>query len=124
MKLRYLPSLLLLIFAASCSFDNPYIEDIKGEWECVSWMAEGKDKVKDSNTKVEFSFGQTDHYSSSLNGAKTEGVYRIVENKLYTKASDDPYEIMVKITSLNEDELSFEMNRAGEKETMKFKKSK
>ena len=104
--------------------DNPYIEDIKGDWECISWMADGQDKVKDGNTKIAFSFGDVDQYSNSLNGAKTSGVYRIVENKLYTKAENDQLEIMVKITSLNEEGLEFEMNRAGEKETMKFIKKK
>lgn len=122
-KIIFILSLSLYLLN-SCSIDNPYIEAIKGEWECVSWTANGTDRIEDGKSKVGFTFSNTDAYISILNGAKTEGTYKIKENKLYTIAKDDDLEIMVKITKLTEEDLVFEMNRAGEKEVMTFIKIK
>lgn len=107
---------LFFLFFASCAVENPYEALILGEWRGHEWQ------IKDSTVKqrvdsIYFKFAPDSLYNASFVGTNQKGKYWLRDNRLYTQ-DEGQLEVMVKISSLNTDTMTFEMNRGGTPETL------
>ncbi len=109
----YLISLIILF--ASCE-ENPNNDLIQGKWNGTSWVKNGNASKLNSG-EVQFQFNEDHSYWASYGKDKESGDFRIAGDKLYTKA-ENQVEKMVKIARVTTDSLWFEMNRAGNPETL------
>lgn len=111
--------LLGLFFIIGCAKDLGYQQAIQGNWQGVQWTVDNKPDARDA-AGVKFSF--TDNTYKAVLGAREEaGSFRVEGDKLYTHA-DGQQEIMVKITQLTADSLTFDMNRGGVSEKLILKR--
>jgi Lipocalin-like domain len=119
MKKLLLFAILFTALFTSCS-ENKNASLIIGKWQATQWLT--KDKAI-NNDIVIFTFDNKAGYVYENNGTIEKGTYKIDNNSLYTTA-EKQQEIMVNITKLTTDSLTFEMNRGGQAETLILVKAK
>jgi hypothetical protein len=107
--------ILLFIILYSCS-DSKNSSLIVGNWQGVEWLVNGKPSANDAKA-TSFSFTSAKEYTYENSGVIEKGSYKVVTDKLYTTPYDQ-LEIMVRIAKLTADSLVFDMNRAGQDETL------
>ena len=122
MKKIFTATLLLSIFAISCTTENKNAPLIIGNWQAVQWLEAGKPSTHNV-TATSFSFDDKAAYSFTYEGTIEKGTYKIDNTSLYTTA-DKKQEIMVKIVKLTADSLTFDMNNGGQAETIVLVKKK
>lgn len=110
----------LLFSFYSCSNNSKAYTKIVGEWNCTSWIAENSTQDKCDNNAY-FKFNEDRTYSSKLGGVEDFGTYKIDRDKLLAQP-DGKMVIGVKIITLDETSMTFLMNNAGVKETLKLAK--
>ena len=102
----------------SCAL-NENKSKILGEWELTSW------KVGNSNEnitgKMTFMFEENGRYEVDYGNDKEKGSYYVEGNNLYT-TEDGQMKKMVRLVELNQEVMSFEMNRSGRLEVAAFKR--
>jgi hypothetical protein len=120
-KIKYVSvfALLLLAFAA-CEQANDKNPVLLGKWQGTEWLIFGEPSGQDA-TKVRFEFLNDGNYTAGFGTQTESGSWRTVDDKLYTQATGRK-EIMVKIIRLDSIVLKFEMNRAGQEETIVLNK--
>lgn len=91
-----------------------------GKWQGTEWLVFDKPSDLDAS-KVSFEFNEDGAYSAEFGDQKQSGTWRTEKEKLYTTETGKK-EIMVKILRLDATNLDFEMNRGGQKETLKLVK--
>ncbi|MCB9354783.1 MAG: lipocalin family protein [Saprospiraceae bacterium] len=114
-----------ILIAATCAFagcqapeeHNPLVV---GDWQGTEWLIFDKSSGMDAS-QVHFGFQEDGRYSAQFGNQQQQGVWRTERDKLYT-TEDGKKEIMVKILQLDSLRLVFEMNRGGQKETLKLEK--
>jgi hypothetical protein len=99
----------------SCS-NSKYSSLIVGNWQGVEWLVNGNPSANDAKA-TSFIFTFTKEYTYENSGVIEKGSYKVVSDKLYTTPYDQ-LEIMVRIAKLTADSLVFDMNRAGQNETL------
>jgi hypothetical protein len=109
---------LCLALIISCRSDNQIKQLLIGSWQGSSWTVGGKDVGRNAKS-VAFDFKADDTYTASFEGQGEEGVYRVVDNKLYTTANAaNKIEKMVKIAVITADSFVMDMNRMGDAEQL------
>ncbi|MEN0006145.1 MAG: lipocalin family protein [Bacteroidota bacterium] len=105
----------LLLFMG-CQPTSSYSEEqLVGNWKMVEWKDLTNDKAFD--VAVDFKFEENGRYIGNYGSKAEEGKYWIVGANLHT-IEDGKAEKKVKITTLTNDTLAFEMNRVGAIEKM------
>jgi hypothetical protein len=112
-------AILAITLITSCT-ENKNASLIIGKWQAISWLS--KDKAINNNN-VTFRFDDKAGYIYENDGVIEKGTYKVDNNGLYTTA-EKQQEIMVNITKLTTDSLTFEMNRGGQAETLVLVKQK
>lgn len=120
MKKILLSAIVLSISFTSCT-ENKNASLIIGKWHNSLWLTENK--AINNSAEVTFTFDDKGNYSYDYNGTLEKGTYKVDDKSLYTTA-DKQREIMVNITKLTTDSLTFEMNRGGQAETLVLVKQK
>lgn len=100
----------------ACENNNPNKQLIVGNWQAVQWLV-GNQASNNNVAGTSFNFTATDSYTYNYAGNKEEGTYKVENDMLFTKPVNQA-EMMVKIVKLNKDSLVFDMNRAGQAETL------
>jgi hypothetical protein len=120
MKLKHL-LFALVLFAASCK-ENDKNPALLGQWKGTEWLIFDKPSGMDASN-VTFEFKDDGTYTAQLGETLQTGVWRTKADKLFT-TEKGKQEIMVKLIRADGEELTFEMNRGGQKETLKLMKNK
>lgn len=110
--------LLATIVIASCGYSTYNQRQIEGQWFSDSWTSDGTE----SGMRAWIAFDTDSTYRAIFNERKEQGKYWIDGYKLYT----DSYEaeaIVVKIESLEENNMVLQMNRSGAKEVLMFSRA-
>ena len=105
----------IIIFLSACT-GNENNKMILGNWKGVEWLVNGANSNLDGK-KAFFTFNDEDYYTFIYAGNKEKGTYKVENNMLFTKPTNEQ-EIMVKIIKLTKDSLVFNMNRSGQEETL------
>ena len=109
----------LLVFIStillSCA-DTTNNKMIIGEWDGAMWLIDGKPSNLRA-AETHFSFDSTGKYSFRYAGNNETGTYKVENDMLFTKPEGEK-EIMVKIATITQDSLVFDMNRSGQAETL------
>lgn len=113
MKYALLPLFLLSVWACDVEQNRPLL---LGNWKMVSWKIVPTNQYVHGR-RMDFQFNDDDTYSVDYGGESEEGTWRVAGNNLYT-TENGMSEKMVKIITLNNDSLKFEMNRAGQLEVV------
>ena len=100
----------------ACEWENYYQRELPGNWHAVSWTREDGTPYVDAD-RVRFSFKGDSTYSAVLGARNEQGVWWVDGYKLYTIA-DDAQQNLVRVVSLENDTVHFEMNRGGQKEDL------
>jgi len=109
------------VFAAtSCQKANDKNPALLGKWQGTEWLIFDKPSGMDAS-KVEFEFKADGSYEAEFADQKQAGTWRTEKDKLYTQETGKQ-EIMVKLLKIDASSLDFEMNRGGQKETLKLAK--
>ncbi|HOY07112.1 MAG TPA: lipocalin family protein [Saprospiraceae bacterium] len=111
---------LLAIGLAACQKTNDKNPLLIGQWQGTEWRIFDKPGGMDA-TQVGFEFKEDGTYSAHFADQKQAGTWRTEKDKLYTQETGKQ-EIMVKMIVLESANLEFEMNRGGQKETLKLVK--
>jgi Lipocalin-like domain len=104
----------------SCQSTNDKNPMLIGKWQGTEWLVFDKPSDLDAS-KVTFEFDEAGNYTAEFGDQKQDGSWRTEKEKLYTTETGKK-EIMVKILRLDATNLDFEMNRGGQKETLKLVK--
>lgn len=112
---------LLTILFTSCT-ENKNASLIIGKWQATQWLAGGKPTTNNA-AATSFTFDDKANYTFNYDGTLEKGTYKIDNKSLFTTA-EKQQEIMVNITKLTTDSLTFEMNRGGQAETLYLIKQK
>ncbi|MCC6283324.1 MAG: lipocalin family protein [Saprospiraceae bacterium] len=120
MKINTLITILALLTAAACQKANDKNPALFGKWQGSEWMISDKPSGMDA-TQVNFEFKEDGTYTASFGDQSQSGTWRTEKDKLYTLGKGKQ-EIMVKLLKAEATELDFEMNRGGQKETLKLLK--
>jgi hypothetical protein len=110
----------LLLFTAACQKTNDKNPLLLGKWQGTEWLIFDKPSGLDA-AQVAFEFKEDGTYAARFGDQNQKGAWRTEKDKLYT-TEEGKQEIMVKILKLNTENLEFEMNRGGQKETLKLAK--
>ena len=113
--------LTFLVLFSSCASSEKY-EMIAGNWVCSSWISQSDGKEMCQNN-VKFSFNTDKTYSSTLDGNKQSGQFKMLGNVLYVTPTGKA-EFGVKIEHLDADTLKLLMNRSGDEELLVLVKEK
>ena len=115
-------NMLFLLLASSLLFACKRVNDknpeLVGRWQGTEWLIFGKPSVQDA-TQVGFEFLADGTYTATYGQQIESGVWRTDKSRLYT-TGEGRKEIMVKILKLDKERLKFEMNRAGQQETIEL----
>ena len=111
----------IIVLLASCT-ENKNAELILGNWQATQWLVGGNPSNNNVN-ETSFSFDDKSAYTYNYAGTIVKGTYKVDNTSLYTTAEKEQ-EIMVNITKLTADSLTFEMNRGGQAETLILIKKK
>ncbi|MFN0014413.1 MAG: lipocalin family protein [Saprospiraceae bacterium] len=112
---------LLALALTACKRENDNNPALIGKWQGKEWLAFGKPIGEDA-TQVVFEFNADGDYSARFGSQEESGTWRTQKEKLYTKAQGRQ-EILVKILKLDTSTLLFEMNRAGQQESLELTKA-
>jgi hypothetical protein len=119
MKVKLL--ILIAAFAlAACQKANDKNPALLGTWQGTEWLIFDKPSDMDA-TQVRFEFREDGSFTADFGDQKKQGVWRTDKDKLYTTETG-MQEIMVKLLKADGTNLDFEMNRGGQKETLKLVK--
>ncbi len=109
MKYRLLTCFLLGFIFLSCT-NKESEKKIIGKWKTENW------EIEDSGEKVtgqmDFTFEENGEYTLDYGSKVENGKFWITEDVLHPQAEGES-EIIVRITKLVQDSLSFQMNRGG-----------
>lgn len=113
--------LMVVLLVSFCKKVNDKNPNLIGAWRGSEWLVDGKSNP--SADMVNFDFMSDGSYKAQLGEGYSEiGVWRTDANKLYTTA-EGKQEIMVKMLQYDGENLSFEMNRSGQKEVLTLLKN-
>ncbi len=113
--MKFLAVLIVTIFIASCGYSTYNQRQIEGQWFSDSWTSDGEE----TGMRAWLAFDSDSTYRAIFNERKEQGTYWIDGYKLYTHAEENE-PIVVKIESLEENNMILEMNRSGVKEVLMF----
>ena len=114
-------SLVLLIAGlAACQKTNDKNPALIGKWQGTEWLVFDKPSGMDA-AQVAFEFKEDGTYNAQFGNQNQSGVWRTDKDKLYTTETGKQ-EIMVKLLKTDGAGLDFEMNRGGQKETLRLVK--
>ena len=119
MRIKFL-IITTVLALASCQKANDKNPALIGQWQGTGWLIFDKPSDMDAS-QVHFEFKEDGSYSARFGKQNQSGVWRTEKDKLYTTETDKK-EIMVKILKIDSTTLEFEMNRGGQKETLKLEK--
>jgi hypothetical protein len=114
-NLIHLSICITLVMLSSCT-QNENKRLIIGTWSGVSWTANDQPTSYDP-ALTSFTFDDQGNYMFQYADNIEQGKYFISNNQLYT-TPDGGQKIMVKIVSLTEESLTFDMNRGGTAEQL------
>jgi hypothetical protein len=103
------------VFLSACT-TTENAKKLVGQWRGAAWTSNGV-PVESQPIDVTFAFQEDGNYTYTNSGQKESGLYKIEGDNLYTTPAGQQA-IMVKIVKLTADSLVFDMNRAGNSETM------
>jgi hypothetical protein len=110
--------LALALSLGACKKANDKNPALFGKWKGVEWLVFDKPSSMDA-TKVHFEFKNDGTYTANFGEQAQNGTWRTDKDKLYTTETGKQ-EIMVKLLKYDGTSLDFEMNRGGQKETLKM----
>lgn len=105
---------------ASCQKANDKNPALLGQWQGTEWLIFDTASDLDA-TQVQFEFKADGTYTARFGDQNQSGTWRTEKDKLYTTETGKK-EIMVKLLKADGANLDFEMNRGGQKETLKLVK--
>ena len=109
-----------LIALAACQKTNDKNPALLGKWQGTEWLIFDKPSGMDA-AQVNFEFKEDGTYTAQFAAQNQSGTWRTEKDKLYTQETGKQ-EIMVKLLKIDASSLDFEMNRGGQKETLKLAK--
>ena len=121
MKIRLL-TLFIAVALAACQKTNDKNPALLGQWQGKEWLIFDKPSDIDAS-QVLFDFKDDGTYTARFGNQNQTGTWRTEKDKLYTTETGKK-EIMVKLLKADGTSLDFEMNRGGQKETLKLLKNK
>ncbi len=113
-------SLAATLALVSCQKTNDKNTALLGQWEGTEWLIFDKPSDIDAS-QVKFEFREDGTYTAQFGNQNQMGTWRTEKDKLYTTETGKQ-EIMVKLLKADGAGLDFEMNRGGQKETLKLVK--
>lgn len=119
--MKYLLFALAILALAACQKANDKNPALLGKWQGTEWLIFDKPSGMDA-TQVNFEFKDDGTYTAQFAAQNQSGTWRTEKDKLYTQETGKQ-EIMVKLLKMDATSLDFEMNRGGQKETLKLKKN-
>ena len=119
MKIKLL-ILITTLALASCQKVNDKNPALLGQWQGAEWLIFDKPSDMDAS-QVHFEFKDDGTYTAQFGNQNQSGIWRTEKDKLYTTETSKK-EIMVKLLKADGANLDFEMNRGGQKETLKLTK--
>jgi len=120
MKINTLLLILAFFAIVACQKTNDKNPALLGKWQGTEWLIFDKPSDMDA-TQVSFEFKEDGTYSAQFGNQNQSGIWRTEKDKLYTQEKGKE-EIMVKLLKADATGLDFEMNRGGQKETLKLLK--
>ena len=111
---------LAILALAACQKANDKNPALLGKWQGTEWLIFDKPSGMDA-TQVNFEFKDDGTYTAQFAAQNQSGTWRTEKDKLYTQETGKQ-EIMVKLLKMDATNLDFEMNRGGQKETLKLAK--
>lgn len=118
--MKHIIIVLALFVLAGCQKANDKNPALPGKWQGTEWLIFDKPGDIDAS-QVEFEFKGDGSYTARFGDQSQSGTWRTEKDKLYTQELGKQ-EIMVKLLKADAAELAFEMNRGGQKETLKLVK--
>jgi hypothetical protein len=112
--------LAIALALATCQKTNDKNPALLGQWQGTEWLIFDKPSGMDA-AQVNFEFKDDGTYTAQFADQKQAGTWRTEKDKLYTQETGKQ-EIMVKLLKIDATGLDFEMNRGGQKETLKLAK--
>lgn len=122
MKINALTIILTITLFSACQKANDKNPALLGKWQGTEWLIFDKPGGMDA-TQVGFEFKEDGTYNARFGNQNQNGTWRTEKDKLYTQETGKQ-EIMVKLLKVDPESLEFEMNRGGQKETLKLAKQK
>ncbi len=119
MKLKFI-IIIAIASLVSCQKTNDKNTALLGQWEGTEWLIFDKPSDIDAS-QVKFEFREDGTYTAQFGNQNQMGTWRTEKDKLYTTETGKQ-EIMVKLLKADGASLDFEMNRGGQKETLKLVK--
>ncbi len=113
--MRLLIALTVTLLIASCGYETYNQRQIEGQWFSDSWVRDGEE----TGMRAWIAFDADSSYRAIFNERREQGKYWVDGYKLYTDA-DGAETIVVKIASLEENNMILEMNRSGVIEELMF----
>lgn len=110
----------MTLVLASCQPANDKNPALLGQWQGKEWLIFDKTSDMDASL-VFFEFREDGTYTARFGNQNQSGTWRTEKDKLYTTETGKK-EIMVKLLKADGASLDFEMNRGGQKETLKLVK--
>ncbi len=120
MKINTLLIILAFFAVVACQKANDKNPSLLGKWQGTEWLIFDKPGGMDA-TQVSFEFKEDGTYNAQFGNQNQSGIWRTEKDKLYTQEKGKE-EIMVKLLKADAADLVFEMNRGGQKETLKLVK--
>lgn len=120
MKIKILSLFLVCLFFTACQKVNDKNPALLGTWQGTEWLIMDKPSDMDA-TQVQFEFKEDGSYTAQFGKQSQTGTWRTEKDKLYTTETGKQ-EILVKLLKYDGSNLDFEMNRGGQKETLKLVK--
>ena len=120
MKINTLTIVLVIATLTACQRVNDKNPALLGQWQGTEWLIFDKSSGMDAS-QVFFEFKEDGTYSASFGNQNQNGTWRTEKDKLYTTETGKK-EIMVKLLKADGANLDFEMNRGGQKETLRLVK--
>lgn len=119
------PTFKALLFSLALAFigcqrANDKNPSLPGQWQGTEWLIFDQPSDMDAS-QVIFEFKEDGTYSASFGNQNQSGTWRTEQDKLYTLETGKK-EIMVKLLKADGTNLDFEMNRGGQKETLRLVK--
>ena len=119
--MKHIFSLVLLIASlVACQKTNDKNPALLGKWQGTEWLVFDKPGDMDA-AQVSFEFREDGTYTAQFSNQNQSGTWRTEKDKLFTQ-ENGKQEIMVKLLKADATGLDFEMNRGGQKETLKLLK--
>jgi hypothetical protein len=104
----------------ACQKANDKNPALLGSWQGTEWLIFDKPSGMDAS-QVVFEFKEDGTFTASFGNQNQSGTWRTEKDKLYTTETGKK-EIMVKLLKSDGTNLDFEMNRGGQKETLRLVK--